>query len=271
LTAAIYYEAASESEDGQRAVAQVVLNRVRHPVYPASVCGVVYQGSERTTGCQFSFTCDGSLRRTPSAYGWRRARQFAAAALSGKVFEGVGYATHYHTNWVVPYWAKTLDKTTAIGAHIFYRWKGHWGTPAAFRERYSGVEKDPLSALKSALVEAGAVLSVDNSALALDANVDGGELKAEDAGSLLTTPETNLNNKGARLPEASGADKSKLLADTQTGRLKDERLARAPSRGVTKVENRERTELQCVQATGPSSNVSQTPRLEALDLRVKQC
>ena len=63
LTEAVYYEARSESEEGQRAVAQVVLNRVRHPAYPNSVCGVVYQGSERVTGCQFSFTCDGALGR----------------------------------------------------------------------------------------------------------------------------------------------------------------------------------------------------------------
>ncbi|HLL58830.1 MAG TPA: cell wall hydrolase, partial [Allosphingosinicella sp.] len=97
LTAAIYYEAASESDDGQRAVAQVVLNRVRHPTYPNSVCGVVYQGSERSTGCQFSFTCDGSLARVPSIAGWARARRIAAAALAGSVYAPVGYSTHYHT------------------------------------------------------------------------------------------------------------------------------------------------------------------------------
>ena len=65
LTSAIYYEAGQESTDGQRAVAQVVLNRVRHPAFPASVCGVVYEGSTRATGCQFTFTCDGSLARAP--------------------------------------------------------------------------------------------------------------------------------------------------------------------------------------------------------------
>jgi spore germination cell wall hydrolase CwlJ-like protein len=73
LTAAIYYEAASEPDDGQRAVAQVVLNRVAHPAYPKTVCGVVYQGSERGTGCQFTFTCDGALARKPSRYFWDRA------------------------------------------------------------------------------------------------------------------------------------------------------------------------------------------------------
>lgn len=140
LTATIYYEAASESEDGQRAVAQVVLNRVRHPAYPASVCGVVYQGSERSSGCQFTFTCDGSLLRTPSVAGWVRARRIAAAALSGSVYAPVGHATHYHTHQVLPHWAPSLIKSAVIGAHIFYRWNGGWGTPAAFRQAYVGVE-----------------------------------------------------------------------------------------------------------------------------------
>jgi hypothetical protein len=78
LTAAVYYEARSEGQEGQRAVAQVVLNRVRHPAFPKSVCGVVYQGSQRRTGCQFSFTCDGSLRARREAGAWARARQVAA-------------------------------------------------------------------------------------------------------------------------------------------------------------------------------------------------
>jgi len=143
LTSAIYYEAASESDDGQRAVAQVVLNRVRHPSYPNSVCGVVYQGSERTTGCQFTFTCDGSLARTPSLAGWARARRIAAEALAGRVFAPVGHSTHYHTHQVLPYWASSLVKSAVIGAHIFYRWNGVWGKPAAFRQPYAGVEPLP--------------------------------------------------------------------------------------------------------------------------------
>jgi spore germination cell wall hydrolase CwlJ-like protein len=140
LTAAVYYEAAIEGTDGQRAVAQVVLNRVRHPAFPSSVCGVVFQGSERSTGCQFTFTCDGSLRRTPSAAGWRRAREVAEAALAGYVYKPVGYATHYHTNWVVPYWSASLTKLANVGTHIFYRWADGWGRPAAFTSRYTGAE-----------------------------------------------------------------------------------------------------------------------------------
>jgi hypothetical protein len=149
LTTAIYYEAASESDDGQKAVAQVVLNRVRHPSYPNSVCGVVYQGSERTTGCQFSFTCDGSLARTPSVAGWLRARRIAAAALAGEVYAPVGLATHYHTYQVLPFWASSLVKSAVIGAHIFYRMGGAWGGPTAFRQRYAGVEPLPVPRLKA--------------------------------------------------------------------------------------------------------------------------
>jgi spore germination cell wall hydrolase CwlJ-like protein len=140
LTAAIYYEAARETTDGQRAVAQVVLNRVRHPAYPASVCGVVFEGARRYTGCQFSFTCDGSLRRGPMASYWERARSVAEAALSGYVYAPVGWATHYHANYVVPYWASSLIKAATIGNHIFYRWRGGWGRPPAFLNRYIGAE-----------------------------------------------------------------------------------------------------------------------------------
>ena len=140
LTAAVYYEAASETPQGQAAVAQVVLNRARHPAYPRSVCGVVFQGSERTTGCQFSFTCDGAMARVPSAAGWARARGVASAALNGLVVAAVGTATHYHTDWVAPYWAPRLSKIVKIGTHIFYRWNGAWGLPAAFTGAYSGVE-----------------------------------------------------------------------------------------------------------------------------------
>lgn len=140
LTTAIYYEAASESDDGMRGVAQVILNRVRHPSFPSSVCGVVFQGSERTTGCQFSFACDGAMARRPSTAAWLRSRRIAAEALAGKVFPGVGLATHYHTQAIWPYWGKTLVMTNVIGAHIFHRWRGRWGELSAFRQPYSGRE-----------------------------------------------------------------------------------------------------------------------------------
>ena len=143
LTMAVYYEAASESDEGEAAVAQVVLNRVRHPLFPKTVCGVVFQGSQLPTGCQFTFTCDGSLARQPSPAGWKRASAIAERALGGYVMKAVGEATHYHTMWVVPYWQPTLVKLTQIGAHIFYRWSGDAGRPGAFLGRYAGLETAP--------------------------------------------------------------------------------------------------------------------------------
>ena len=144
LTTAIYYEAATEPDDGQKAVAQVILNRVRHPAFPNTVCGVVYQGSERR-GCQFSFACDGSMARgAPSRQYWARAQRVAEAALSGNVFAPVGLATHYHTYAVTPSWNRSLVMTGTWGAHFFHRWKGYWGTAAAFSQRYNGHE--PLAA-----------------------------------------------------------------------------------------------------------------------------
>jgi len=140
LTQAVYYEAALESTEGQEAVAQVVLNRVRDPNFPASVCGVVYQGAERVTGCQFSFTCDGSLARAPAAWAWHRAEDVAVRALNGHVAKAVGTATHYHADYVLPYWSPSLVKIEQLGAHVFYRWTGRPGEPAAFVQRWSGRE-----------------------------------------------------------------------------------------------------------------------------------
>ena len=148
LAQAIYYEARSEREDGQRAVAQVVLNRVRHPAWPNSVCGVVYQGPMRPGGgCQFTFTCDGSLATRPAGIGWARARMIAEQALAGRAFAPVGLSTHYHTSAVFPAWAPRLVKTGVIGAHNFYRLPGAPGTPGAFRADYAGSEPMPRPAM----------------------------------------------------------------------------------------------------------------------------
>jgi spore germination cell wall hydrolase CwlJ-like protein len=144
LTAAIYYEAESEPDAGQRAVAQVVLNRVAHPAYPKTVCGVVYQGSEKSTGCQFSFSCDGALARVPNRLFWERAAVVARDALSGYVYSPVGLATHYHTVAVHPYWAPSLNFLGTIGAHRFYSFRGPAGRAATFNFAYAGGE--PLAA-----------------------------------------------------------------------------------------------------------------------------
>ncbi|WP_254603105.1 cell wall hydrolase [Sphingomonas bacterium] len=154
LTQAVYYEARSEPVDGQRAVAQVVLNRVRDRAFPHSVCGVVFQGSERRTGCQFSFTCDGSMNRPLQLAAWGRARIVAQAALGGSVYAPVGSATHYHANYVSPWWAPSLMRIGAVGSHIFYRWRDALERALAFRQDYSGSE--PGVAAATAVVASGA-------------------------------------------------------------------------------------------------------------------
>jgi spore germination cell wall hydrolase CwlJ-like protein len=144
LTAAIYYEAANEPDNGQRAVAQVVLNRVRHPAFPNTVCDVVYQGTERNdTLCQFTFGCDGALARRPAAAQWARARRVAAEALAGSVFAPVGMATNYHTLAVSPSWGRRLSPVGIFGAHIFYKMPGGIGEPRSFRAAYTGREPFP--------------------------------------------------------------------------------------------------------------------------------
>ncbi|MFW2831723.1 cell wall hydrolase [Sphingomonas sp. ID0503] len=167
LAAAAYYEAVGEGVAGMRAVAQVVLNRLRHPAFPKTVCGVVFEGAERVTGCQFTFTCDGSLARAPSAAGWKKAEEVARDALKGKVDKGVGWSTHYHTNWVVPSWAGSLDKTAGVGTHLFYRWLGWWGTAGAFRGGYAGNEPAQAKIAKYAASHADAAAPVDPALAAL--------------------------------------------------------------------------------------------------------
>jgi len=137
LAAAMIYEAGDDAK-GQQAVGQVVINRARHPAFPKSICGVVFQGSERTTGCQFTFTCDGALNRRYSDAAWQRARNNADMMLSGGTYPPVGLATHYHTDWVRPYWSDSLEKIAIVDTHLFFRWPGYWGTPGAFRGAVSG-------------------------------------------------------------------------------------------------------------------------------------
>lgn len=161
LAAAQLYEAGDDPE-GERAVAQVVINRVRHPAFPKTICGVVFEGSERTTGCQFTFACDGALARHRfSEPAWATARLIARGALSGAVYKQVGHATHYHTDWVVPYWSASLDKVTAVKTHLFFRWTGWWGTPAAFNRTIDGNEPliAKLAAVSPAHAAAGTALA----------------------------------------------------------------------------------------------------------------
>ena len=122
LAEAIYFEARSEPEEGQAAVAQVVLNRVSSGLYPSTVCGVVFQNRQRHNACQFSFACDGRALRVTEPEAWRSAVRIAAAVIDGKTYVShVGGATHYHANYVRPRWAKYLVKMDVIGHHIFYK------------------------------------------------------------------------------------------------------------------------------------------------------
>ena len=230
LTAAVYYEAASETITGQRAVAQVVLNRMRHPAYPSSVCGVVFQGSHRATGCQFTFTCDGSLRRRPSASGWLRARSVATAALSGYVEPAVGHATHYHTTYVVPYWSSSLTKMRTVGSHIFYRWSGSNGTPRAFVNRYANAELIPAGAaanlsgylLGSAALPGGldlADLPLAAEPVIAAASAPSSGLKAPLRGELSSAPSSEIAVKGGGILTRN----HKLKGDVAEPRLVDDR------------------------------------------------
>lgn len=120
LTTAVYYEARGESVRGQAAVAQVVMNRVKHPAFPKTVCGVVFQGAGHR-GCQFSFACDGSMRGRRETLAWNRARDVASRALTGAIRAEVGAATHFHTTAVSPIWAPHMLRVAHVGTHVFYK------------------------------------------------------------------------------------------------------------------------------------------------------
>jgi spore germination cell wall hydrolase CwlJ-like protein len=122
LAEAVYFEARSESEEGQAAVAQVVLNRVRHENYPDTVCGVVYQNRHRFLACQFTFACEGRSLRITEPEPWRVAVQIATDVVSGKIYlADVGASTHYHADYVRPRWARSLKRMDTIGRHTFYK------------------------------------------------------------------------------------------------------------------------------------------------------
>lgn len=186
LAAALVYEA-GDDPIGEKAVGQVILNRLRHPAFPKSVCGVVFEGSTRRTGCQFTFTCDGAiLRWRPSPDQWARAQALAAQALNGAVYRPVGHATHYHTDWVVPYWQSSLDKIAKIGTHLFFRWTGWWGTPPAFNRTPAGSEP-AIAALAPLTGAPVGALELDPATLALPNAPEGVAPVAGDPNSFLVT------------------------------------------------------------------------------------
>ncbi|WP_082128333.1 cell wall hydrolase [Hoeflea sp. IMCC20628] len=128
LAAGIYFEARGENVKGQAAVAQVILNRVRNPTYPKTVCGVVYQNETWRNRCQFSFACDGIKDRVRSPKHWDMAEEIALATTAGKIWlPEVGSSTHYHATYVNPPWARKMRKVGQIGLHVFYiTYGGGW-------------------------------------------------------------------------------------------------------------------------------------------------
>ena len=226
LTQAVYYEAGYEPLEGRRAVAQVVLNRLRHPAFPKSVCGVVYQGSGSGV-CQFTFVCDGALYRKPAHDAWLEAESIARAALGGYVDSSVGEATHYHADYVAPRWAPLLAKVAQIGQHIFYRWPGSWGQPAAFTGRYIGEPRDPSTLRPPAPT---APLPGDSGTVQV---ADAGPPvphAVDDVGGLLDT------SKGWTLhipgPDESGSSAAKMIAQQQDKAARPNQVAVAAAGAV---------------------------------------
>jgi spore germination cell wall hydrolase CwlJ-like protein len=121
LARAVYFEARSESELGQLAVAKVILNRVKDPEYPNTICGVVYQGSGRRNSCQFSFACDGLPDDVMNVSAWANSKRIAQKAIAGDTsVAAIGSATNYHADYVKPRWARTMKRLIKIGHHVFY-------------------------------------------------------------------------------------------------------------------------------------------------------
>ena len=145
LTMAVYYEVGNQSDQSQAAVAQVVLNRLRHPLFPKTVCGVVFEGSDASDGMRALQPLRATARcgERPNPALWRRAGQVAERALDGYVEPSVGEATHFHADYVVPYWQSSLIKVAQIGPVIFYRWPGPLGMPVSFHGEYAGLEQAP--------------------------------------------------------------------------------------------------------------------------------
>jgi spore germination cell wall hydrolase CwlJ-like protein len=180
LTQAVYFEARGETPRGQAAVAQVVMNRVASPSFPKSVCSVVFQGAA-THGCQFSFACDGSMRRGREVAAWGRARRIAERALSGVRLADIGKATHFHTTDCQPAWGPQMLRVAQVGLHVFYRFNPH--APASRPEDRAVFVSLPMGPgsnlrLATALLEKTADTTVAASGLAPQPTPSAAEPKA---------------------------------------------------------------------------------------------
>lgn len=183
MAQAVYYESAREPLEGQLAVAEVIANRMADHRYPDTACGVVFQGATRTTGCQFTFTCDGAMRVKPKGENWERAKRIAAHVLMNLNEERTGGATHYHATYVDPIWNSGLIQTNQVGLHIFYRFPR--GAEWASVERNFEARKQS-AAMQLAALDAGADAGevIDEGLLFADAS------SAADDGYYTVTPTT---------------------------------------------------------------------------------
>ncbi len=214
LAEAVYYEARSERTTGQLAVAEVIMNRVRDHRYPNSICGVVYQGATRTTGCQFTFTCDGALDKQPRGVRWQAAQTVAAHVIMGLNELKTGGATHYHATYVNPVWNSGLVRTRQIDTHIFYRFPrgGEWASATARQNRRLEQRRAGLSAIMPAVLEPAATQAeliktampvvaqsrlieapvAEPETVAVEAAIPAPRILAEDELAALTAPEVEV-------------------------------------------------------------------------------
>ncbi len=208
LAQAVYYEARGESPSGQAAVAQVVLNRVRHPAFPKTICGVVFQhvGDD----CQFSFACNGAMRQPVNQGSWRRAMAVANKALSGAVMAEVGAATHFQAARAGAGWAGSLAKVAQIGEHIFYRFTGRAGTPRMFKAEPQRSAPDIAASADADAARVHTAFTVATASQAPAGPAEGKPATSEGkAASPPTTPATSTSNAAepaAKAPQAAPAE-----------------------------------------------------------------
>lgn len=215
LTEAVYYEARGEGVRGQAAVAQVVMNRVRHGGFPNTVCGVVFQGAGRR-GCQFSFTCDGSMRRGREKAAWDRARGVAARVLAGAALVNIGSATHFHTAAVSPVWAPRMLRVATVGAHVFYRFAPNAGrvTVAAMQPT---VQKAVLTAAPAGHVPDLRLTPSFERAVEMSLQPASPEPKAKAAPQAAPAPAPKAGEAAQLTPAALPAAAAQAQAPTQAG------------------------------------------------------
>lgn len=212
LSKAVYYEAGTESVEGQLAVAEVIANRVRDHRYPDSVCDVVFQGATRTTGCQFTFTCDGAMNRAPRGRNWESAKKVAAHVLMNLNEERTGGATHYHATYVDPIWNAGLIKTDKIGAHIFYRFPrgAEWAT---VRQDFTS-KRRRASVIAEADTKAAALSVIRSSADAKPETISGMTAPTLTPAAVTTSTRT-INNSAPRMTTISAKVDTSDVASTE--------------------------------------------------------